>query len=102
VTSGLQPERTALAWQRTAVTALVLLMSTVVLGLRVDQPVLAAAGALVTGASAGLLVAVRRRFHDLGQRQPAGSPFVAMVAVAVVVLLGGAGGAVVAVSLWLR
>jgi len=66
---GLQPERTALAWQRTSLTALVVLLPTIVVALRDGLPVLAAGGAAAALVSTGLVLSVRRRFvqlHDWG------------------------------------
>jgi len=62
---ALQPERTALAWQRTAVIAIVLLVPLMVVGTRLAAwwiVALVAAGA-ITGAA--LLLDVHRRFAQL-------------------------------------
>lgn len=98
---GLQPERTALAWQRTSLTALVVLLPTIVVALRDGLPVLAAGGACAALISAGLVLSVRRRFAQLHDDR-AHSPHPPMVRVAAVTVLGAAGGAVVAVAHFVR
>jgi uncharacterized membrane protein YidH (DUF202 family) len=100
--AGLQPERTALAWQRTAITALVLLVPMVVVALRVAQPVLAIAGAVAAAASSVLAWSVRRRFTQLHDDERGYPPFVPMVQVGVVTVLGALGGAAVGVAVAVR
>ena len=90
--SALQPERTALAWQRTAVTALVTQVPLVVVALRTDRPVLAGLGAAAMAASVGLAVSVRRRLSQLGDDSRGHPPFLPMVQVAVVTVLSAVGG----------
>jgi len=99
---GLQPERTALAWQRTSLTALVVLLPTIVVALRDGLPVLAAGGAAAALVSTGLVLSVRRRFVQLHDDDRAHSPHSPMVRVAAVTVLGAAGGAVVAVAHFVR
>ena len=100
--AGLQPERTALSWQRTAVTALVVLVPMVLVALRVDRPLLAAGGAVAAAVSAGLVWSVRRRFGQLGDDRRGYPPFVPMVQVAAVTVLGAAGGVAVGLAVALR
>lgn len=98
---GLQPERTALAWQRTSVTALVLFAPVIMASMRLGRPLIAAAGAVAAASSSVLVVSVRRRFHQLHDDERGYPPFVPMVQVAVVTVLGGAGGVVVGIASWL-
>lgn len=98
---ALQPERTALAWQRTAVTSVVLLLPVLVLGVRLRLWVLAALGLLATLLGTAMVVSVRRRFAQLGDDERGYSPFVPMAAAAAVIELGAVGGVVVGLALWL-
>jgi len=98
---ALQPERTALAWQRTAVTAVLALVPVSLVALRTDRPVQAACGALAMVMSVGLVVSVRRRFAELRDDARGYSPFRPMVEVALVTLLAAAGGVVLGVTWWL-
>jgi len=100
--AGLQPERTALAWQRTAITALALLVPVVVVALRADRPVLAIGGAVAAAASSVLAWSVRRRFVQLRDDERGYPPFLPMVQVAAVTVLGAVGGAAVGLALVLR
>ena len=61
---ALQPERTALAWQRTAMTALVAQAPMVLVALRTGHPVLAGLGAVAMTAGVALVVSVRRRLSS--------------------------------------
>jgi uncharacterized membrane protein YidH (DUF202 family) len=99
---ALQPERTALAWQRTGITALVVLVPVVLVALRVDRPWLAAAGALAAAVSAGLVSSVHRRLTQLGDDERGYSPFLPMLHVGAVAVLGAVGGAAVGLALYLR
>jgi uncharacterized membrane protein YidH (DUF202 family) len=99
--NALQPERTALAWQRTAITALVVLVPTALVALRTDRPEQATAGAVAMVVSVALVVSVRRRFTQLGDDSRGYSPFRPMVHVAVVTVLGALGGVVLGVTSWL-
>ena len=98
---ALQPERTALAWQRTAVTAVLALAPVSLVALRTDRPVQAACGALAMVLSVALVVSVRRRFGQLLDDDRGYSPFRPMVEVAVVTVLAAVGGAVLGVTWWL-
>ena len=99
---GLQPERTALAWQRTSLTALLVLVPMVLVALRDGMPVLAAVGACAALVSAGLVVSVRRRFAQLRDDERRHSPHPPMARVAAVTVLGALGGAAVGVAQLLR
>jgi len=99
---GLQPERTALAWQRTSLTALVVLLPTVVVALRDGLLALAAGGACAALVSAGLVLSVRHRFGQLHDDQRGYSPHPPMVRVAAVTVLGAVGGVAVALAHFLQ
>lgn len=97
---ALQPERTALAWQRTSITALVAEVPLVLVALRTDRPVQAAAGAVAMGVSVVLVGSVRRRFAQLRDETRGYPPFQPMVEVTVVTLLAAIGGVVLGVTAW--
>jgi uncharacterized membrane protein YidH (DUF202 family) len=100
--NALQPERTALAWQRTAITSLVLLVPLVLVALRRDLPVLAGLGAIAMAMSVALVVSVRLRLGQLGDDNRGYSPYPPMLRVALVTVLGALGGASLGVAVWLR
>ncbi len=81
--AGLQPERTALAWQRTALTSLVIQVGGVVLAFRIGQPVVAIVGAVVAGVTSVNVLGVRRRFDQLRDDERGYPPHGPMVDVAV-------------------
>ena len=99
--AALQPERTALAWQRTAITALVFLAPMILVSLRLDRPALAAGGACAAVASTVLVGSVRRRFVQLGDDERGYSPYPPMLQVAGVTALGALGGAIVGLAVFL-
>lgn len=99
--NALQPERTALAWQRTAVTAMVALVPLVLVALRTDHPFQAAGGAVAMAISVVMTRSVRRRFVQLGDDSRGYSPYQPMVQVALVTVLAAAGGVVLGVTSWL-
>jgi len=90
--AGLQPERTALAWQRTAVTATVVMVPLVVVMARLGAWLLAVLGTAAAIGAGAVVVTVRRRFSELRRGSGASSPFDPMVRVAVVTSLAAAGG----------
>ena len=96
--AGLQPERTALAWQRTAITSLVLQVVAVVLAFRIDLPVLAVVAAVVAGASSTSLLGIRHRFAQLRDDDRGYSPHEHMVDVAVAAVGAAAVGVALAVA----
>ena len=99
---GLQPERTALAWQRTAVTATFVMVPLVVVNARLDYWLMAVLGAVAAGAAGVLVVGVRRRFAQLRIEDRPFSPFDPMVLVAVVTGLTAVVGTVTALVIVLR
>ncbi|MGO4341705.1 DUF202 domain-containing protein [Pedococcus sp. 2YAF34] len=99
---ALQPERTALAWQRTAVTALVCLVPLVLVSLRTHVTPVAVGAAAAMAVSGVLVWSVHRRLGQLGDDSRGYSPYTPMSLVLAVSVLCSLGGAVVGVSLWLR
>jgi len=80
---GLQPERTALAWQRTAITATVALI-----------PPLFVPGLLLSFVAAGLVAGVGRRLRQLTDDESRHSPWWPMWRLAAVTVLSAGGGVV--------
>jgi uncharacterized membrane protein YidH (DUF202 family) len=100
--ANLQPERTALAWQRTAITALVILLPSIAVSLRLGERLIAIGGAFATMLSGALVLAVRRRFVQLLDDTRGYSPYPPMVQVAAVTAMGGLGGAAVGLAVFLH
>lgn len=96
---GLQLERTALAWQRTAITATVVMVPLVVVSARDGSWLLTVVGSLATGAAALLVIGVRRRFSQLRDERRPFSPFSLMASVAAVTSLAAAVGLATALVL---
>jgi len=96
---GLQPERTALSWSRTAlaiaVNALLVLRS----GFVSDQPALAALGVLLFAAAAAAaaygVVRARELGHEGGVVMPSAWPLLAVAAVVLLAAVGGVASIVV-------
>jgi uncharacterized membrane protein YidH (DUF202 family) len=84
---GLQPERTALAWQRTAITATVVMVPLVVVNARLGFWLMTAVGSVAATAAGLLVVRVRRRFRQLRQDDGPFSPFDPMRVVAALTVL---------------
>ena len=98
--AALQPERTALAWQRTAVTAMVALVPLVMVALRTGRLLQAAGGGVAMAVSVAMVGSVRRRFRQLGDDSRGYSPYRPMVQVALVTVLTAVGGVVLGVTSW--
>lgn len=96
--SALQPERTALAWQRTAMTALVCFVPLVVVALRLDLPVVAGGGGVAMVVSGVLVFSVRTRLRQLADDDRGYSPAPPLVQVAAVTLLCAVGGVAVGIA----
>ena len=99
---ALQPERTALSWQRTAVTATMIMVPLVITDLRLKVWPLAALGSVATLAAGVLVYRLRRRFDQLGDDEAQYRPFWHIVRVAVACSFVAAGGAVTALVEFLR
>lgn len=97
---GLQPERTSLAWQRTAITAKVVMAPLVVVNLRLGFYLMTALGSVAAAAAVGLVVLRAPRFSQLRAGQIPFSPFAPMVTVAVVTALAGLLGLATALALF--
>jgi len=100
--ASLQPERTALAWQRTAITSTVVMMPLVLVNVRRESWVMAVLGAVAALAAGVLVFGVRRRFAQLRDDDTPLSPFDPMVRVAVVASLTMGVGVGTALVLLLR
>jgi len=96
---GLQPERTSLAWQRTAIAATVIMVPLVVANLRLGFYLTTALGS-VGAAAVVLVVVMARRFAQLGTAQAPLSPFAPMVCVAAVTALAAVIGLATALTLF--
>lgn len=89
---GLQPERTALAWQRTAITATVIMVPLVLVNARLGSWLMTVLGSVATAAAVVLAVQVRHRFAQLTDDPRPLSPYAPMVAVVAVTVLAAAFG----------
>jgi uncharacterized membrane protein YidH (DUF202 family) len=65
VGAGLQPERTALAWKRTAITDTVIMVPLIVVNARLGLWLMSVLGAVATCCGRVLVVGVHRRFSQL-------------------------------------
>jgi len=99
---ALQPERTALAWQRTAITSVVILVPLIIVDVRRGAWALAVVGSVGASAAAVLISRVRRRFHQLHDDDVGYSPFHHVVRVAIVCSFVAAGGVCTAALTLLR
>ena len=94
--AALQPERTALAWQRTAITATVVMVPLVVVNARLGSWFVTVLGSVAAVSAGGLVVRVRRRFSELRGEAGPFSPFDPMLRVAVATTLTAVVGLVTA------
>jgi uncharacterized membrane protein YidH (DUF202 family) len=94
--AGLQPERTALAWQRTSITASIVMVPLILVNARLGSWLMTVLGSVAAVLAGVLVVRVRRRFSELRGESGPLSPFDPMVRVAVVTSLAAAGGLVTA------
>ncbi|MGN6636482.1 MAG: DUF202 domain-containing protein [Oryzihumus sp.] len=99
---ALQPERTALSWQRTAITATIIMVPLVITDMRLKVWPLAALGSVATLAAGVLVYRLRRRFDQLGDDEAQYRPFWHIVRVAVACSFVAGGGAVTALVELLR
>jgi uncharacterized membrane protein YidH (DUF202 family) len=93
---GLQPERTALAWQRSAITATVVMVPLIVVSTRLGLWLMTVLESVATASAVVLVVAVRRRFAQLRDQDVPVSPFIPMAGVAAVTVLAAVIGFVAA------
>lgn len=84
---GLQPERTALAWSRTALATFVNAMVVTRAGLKLDSPLLLAVAGLAALTALWMLVTSARRRRHLAAELVGGPPAGVMLATAGVVAL---------------
>jgi uncharacterized membrane protein YidH (DUF202 family) len=96
---ALQPERTALAWQRTSITATVVMVPLIVVNLRLGSWLMTVLGALATSAAVVLAVRVRRRFSQLRDDPRSFSPYAPMAGVLAVTTLAALMGLLTALVL---
>ena len=82
--AGLQPERTALAWQRTAITAAVVMVPLVEANARLGSWLMTVLGSVATAVAGVLVVGVQRRFSQLRDEEGPFSPLHPMLRVAAV------------------
>jgi Domain of unknown function (DUF202) len=99
--AGLQAERTALAWQRTAITASFIMVPLIVVNARLGSWLMTAIASLATMAAAVMVVGVRGRFRQLRHEYEPVSLFEPMLRVAVLTALAAAFAVVTAVVLFL-
>jgi uncharacterized membrane protein YidH (DUF202 family) len=91
--AGLQPERTALSWTRTALALAVNALLSIRAGLVAGEPWLVAVGVLLFGASgAAVVIGTVRRRQLSGARLVITPPAGALVGVAAATMLASAGG----------
>ena len=93
---GLQPERTALAWQRSAITATAVMVPLIVVSVRLGLWLMTVLECAATACAVAMGVAVRRRFAQLREQHIPVSPFMPMAGVAAVTVLAAVVGFVAA------
>ena len=97
--AGLQPERTALAWQRTSITATVVMMPLIVVNARRGSWLMTVLCAVGTAVAGVLAVRVRRRFAQLRDDPRSFSPLAPMAGVVAVTSLAALTGLLTALIL---
>jgi len=85
--AALQPERTALAWQRTSITATVVMVPLIVVSVRLGSWLMTVLGSVATTAAVVVAVRVRRRVSQLRDDTTPFSPFAPMAGVVAVTSL---------------
>ncbi len=98
--AGLQPERTALAWQRTSITATVALIPLIVVDARLGQWWLVGLGSVGAITAAALLAGLQHRFRQLLDDGQSPSPFNPMLRVGAVTGICSIVGSVTGILLW--
>jgi uncharacterized membrane protein YidH (DUF202 family) len=93
---GLQPERTALAWQRSAITATAVMVPLIVVSVRLGLWLMTVLECMATASAVVLVVAVHRRFAQLRDQDIPASPFIPIAGVAAVTVLAAVVGLVTA------
>lgn len=96
---NLQPERTALAWQRTALVAMLALVPPILVDARLGAWQLVVPGLLGVFVALGAVMRVLTRIRQLRDDHRRRSPWLPMLGVAVVVVLAAGGGLVTAALL---
>lgn len=99
---GLQPERTALAWQRTALVSTLIAVPVMVLGVRLADWLVAGFGGCASIAGVLLTDVERTRTHQLLDEDVTRSRWPLLVAVAAVVALTAAAATLLAVRILIR
>ena len=99
---GLQPERTALAWQRTALVSTLIAVPVMVLGVRLADWLVAGFGGCAAIGGVMLTDVERARTRQLLDEDVSGSRWLLLVAVALVVTLTASAAALLAVRIGIR
>jgi uncharacterized membrane protein YidH (DUF202 family) len=97
--AGLQSERTALAWQRTAITATVVMVPLIVVNARLGFWLMTAVTSVAATAAGVLVAGVRHRFRQLRGEDGPFSPFDPMRLVAALTVMTALLGVVTALLL---